>query len=278
MSKYKQYINLIKTRQDQSGFIESTHCDSLLFSGLVGCVPEVKVYIDDAMGEYGQWFRTPIYTKGQLDFTKECFNCEKSSSTISKDMLIGLLYFAYYNRRLDITEGLIRYALRNLGIMGKAKDLKTLLSRCLISPGLLGTAAWISYRLGGPSRPWLRLLPMSPSKHVTGFQAHLAVLHILLKNKLTNENNYKDILNYHYNRQPNNPLFAIASGHHSAAKAILANPKLWPDDRLPTNRDRAESWLVQRDFGPDWKPQTDKELTVHSGGDYLFLIWLLSTI
>lgn len=271
MYKYNLYLNLIKQTQDESGFIMATHCDAVLFSGLVGCVPGVKVDLDKAFDKAtGQWHRRPC--------DKPCYPAH-SASTISRDMLLGILYFAYFQKRLDISEQIIKYALNNFGIMGQAKDLKTLLGRCLISPGLLGTAAWISYKLGGPSRPWLRLLPVSPSKHVVGFQAHLTVLHILLRNKLTNKNNYKEVLAYHYKRQPNNPLFALGAGDYNAAESILNDSSLWPEDRLPTNRDRAEGWIIQRDYGPNWKPDLDDtNIIMHSGGDYLFLKFLLKQL
>lgn len=267
--KYKLYIELIKTVQNEAGFIEFSHCDSIGFSSLIGCVPDVKVNIDAAFDKVsGQWHRRPC--------DKPCFP-EHSKSTISRDMILMLLWYAYFNKRLDISEQIIKHALGNFGIMGQAVNFKTKIGRCLISPALLSTAAWVSYRLGGPSRPWLRWLPVSPADHVTGFQAHLTVLHVLLRNKLTNKNSYKEVLESHYKRQPNNPLFALAAGDLNAAEAILADSNLWPDNRLPSNHDRKEPWLLQRDYGPSWQPDSTAAKHKHSGGDFLFCYWLLNS-
>jgi len=46
--KHNTYLELIKSAQDCHGFIDSEHCDSLLFSGLVGSVPGVRLDIDAA--------------------------------------------------------------------------------------------------------------------------------------------------------------------------------------------------------------------------------------
>lgn len=276
-TKYDKYLKLLPTQQDFYGFVDSKHCDSLLFTGLLGCDPNVKVYIEKAMGQPGQWFRRPIYNSyGELDFKKECFTCGQSKSTISRDMILGLCYYIYYNKRLDLSEQLIKYALKNSLIIGKAVDFSTLFGRCFLSPGLLSTLAWISYRLGGPSRPWLRHLPQFESKSVVDFQAHLSVLHILLRAQLTGKNRHKKLLEAHYNRQPKNPLFCIATGRKEQAETILLDNSLFPEDRLPTTHDRYVNWLPMRDDGKDWLPDLSSPATCHSGADYIFLYWLLN--
>lgn len=262
------YLSLIKKQQDSDGFIESQECDSLLFSGLVGCVPGIQVNIEAAYDRAsGQWHRRPC--------SKPCFP-EHSKSTISRDMLLGVLWYSYFNKRLDISEQIIKYALKNLFIMGQAVDIKTKLGRCLITPGLLSTAAWVSYKLGGPSRPWLRYIPQVESKSVVGFQAHLSVLHILLRNTLTGKEDNLDVIKKHYDRNPNNPLFCIANKKYEEAEKSLMNDDLWPSDRLPTNQDRREPWLLQRDHGKDWWPDASSEVKTYSGGDLIFCCWLLN--
>ena len=199
-----------------------------------------------------------------------------SASTISKDMLLGLAIFAYFNKRLDITEQVIKHALSHWLIMGEAVSLKDKLGRCLMTPGLLATYAEISYRLGGPNRWWLRYLPQWESAGVTDYQAHLSTLHILLRKKLTGKvrkSNQQILLN-RATSQPNNPLFQIAVGNVNRAETLLANETWWPADRLPTTADRHEPWLIQRDYGPDWLPAPGEAKT-HSGGDFLFCYALL---
>lgn len=267
--KYENYTTWIKTVQDKDGFIESSECDSLLFSGLVGCVPGVRVHLDAAFDRAsGQWNRRPC--------DRPCFP-EHSKSTISRDMLLGVLWYAYFNKRLDISEQLIKHALSNFGLVGQAIDLKTTIGRCLVSPGLLSTAAWISYRLGGPSRPWLRYIPQSESSSATGFQAHLSVLHILLRKLLTGQTSYGKLLEKHYRRNPFNPLFCIATGRYEEARSMLLSRSLWPENRLPTSEDRKEPWVLQREYGKDWQAATGP-VHMHSGGDFLFCHWLIAQL
>ena len=166
--KYDLYLSLLPSQQDNNGFIDFEHCDSLLFSGLLGSVPGVKMDLTAARNEAGQWFRRP------LDYP-ECLSCGGSSSTISKDMTVGLAWYAYTNKRLDICEEFISYALRHFFVIGTANTIKTKLGTCLLTPGLLATFAEISYRLGGPNRWWLRYLPQYESSSVSDYQAHLSL-------------------------------------------------------------------------------------------------------
>lgn len=267
MSKYDLYLELIKSKQDASGFIESRECDSLLFSSLIGCVPGVRVNIDAAMKKPGQWLRRPaVYP--------ECFACGRSKSSISRDMLLGLAWFAYFNKRLDISEGVIKYAISHGMVMGEG-----VLSRTLMTPSLLATFAWVSYKLGGPSRWWLRWIPADFGAKVDGYQAHLQALHIILRKKLRGAWSSRDrkTMGRLADDQPMNPLFQLAAIRNAReVEDLLSCEQWWPKDRLPTSADRSSPWLPERAYGKDWKPSSKAE-RVHSGGDYLFLKWLLST-
>lgn len=292
--KYKTYFKLSFAQRDDNGFVESQECDSLLFTGLLGCLPSTGVNIEAAHDYDGKWLRRPKTLPPCYDYTdkwilkdrlvslykyykehgfdkegmKKIF--EAGGSSISRDMLVGLAWYAYANKRLDISESVIKYALSHKLIMGQGTPTRT-----LMTPGLLSTYAWISYKLGGPSRWLIRHIPQSESKSVVDFQAHLSVLHILLRNKLTGKNNYKDLLLKQAQRQPNNALFQFAAGYVDAAKVLLANEKWFPKDRLPTAKDRDAQWLWQRDYGDDWLPyDSDK---VHSGADFLFCYWLIKS-
>lgn len=290
--KYKNYFRLIKDHQDKHGFVHSDECDSLLFSGLVGCTG-LPVDIDAAQDFDHKWLRRPYDAEPCYDcndswvlkdrlmsmfkywkengFNKEALQkiFEAGGSTISRDMLLGLAWYAYSNKRLDISEGVIKYAISHWLIMGKGTPTRT-----FMTPGLLSTYAWISYRLGGPSRLLLRYIPQSESRGLTGFQAHLSVLHILLRNKLTGKRKYTNILDCHAKRQINNPLFQFAAGYVDAAKVLLGNENWWPEGRLPTAKDRYSDWLPQRDYGSDWEPSNGNK--VYSGGDFLFVYWLIN--
>lgn len=275
--KSKKYLELLPKTQDKYGFIDSQHCDSLMFTSLVGCLPEVNNIDIDAAFDYktGMWHRRPT--------DNPCFDCKKkkdlgSKSSISRDMLLSLAHFAYYNNRLDISEQVIKYAMTHWGFMGCAIDRKTKWGRCQIMPGLFATFCWVSYKLGGPSRPWARWIPADMgSTSLEDFQAHLQVLHILLRNELTGKRQHESVLNYHASRQPRNPLFLHAVGKDMEAMKVLQDETLWPSDRLPRRSDRKTNWIPMRDAGEDWEGELTKaDLMPHSGGDFLFIWWLLS--
>lgn len=269
-SKYRKYLELVKQEQDADGFVDTKHCDSLLFSGLLGSAPGVKVNIKAAYNPKEKtWHRRPLAYP-------ECFP-QGSASTISRDMLLGLAWYCWSNNRLDIAEQVVSYALSHWLIMGKAGTFKDKVGRCLMTPGMLATWAEICYQLGGKNRWWLRYMPQVESSSVTGYQAHLCVLHVLLRKSLTKHlpKRSERVLQAHAKREPNNPLFQFAVGNVKEAEALLLNEKWWPSDRLPTRGDRKESWLVQRDYGKDWEPAEEDKEVKHSGGDFLFVAGLV---
>lgn len=285
--KVKTYERLIESSRDKYGFIEWEHCDSLLFTSLLGCVPSQRPSIYRARAGQ-QWFRRPVIYRSCLsdgwdrttwERIKECLKArsvdpdvlkkifDRGSSTISRDMLLGLAWYAFHKKQLYVSESVIRYALKNRLIMGSGT-----ISRTFLGLGLLSTFAWISYRLGGPSRPWLRWIPWESTKGLGGFQAHLQVLHALLRRQVTGKD-FKSTFSHYATKQQRNPLFLIANGEFSKAKEVLMCECYWPNDRLPTSEDRKTEWLPMRDEGDDWKPSEAGR--THSGGDLLFLAWLM---
>lgn len=314
--RYKLYTHLYHLASDSNGFVSTDHCDSLLFSGLAGCSPDIKVNIDACYRKKDNtWHRRPLTYKScyndnhpdtkdptktfkarvksalkyivknyqsiyknpkSLETILEKEFYYKEGSTISRDMLIGLAWYAYINNRLDIVQSVIAKALGNWGVMGYGSA-----GAINIMPGLLGTYMLIEQALGGKKRWYARFLPIGLSGKNRGYTAHLEVLHLLLRNgiiKLSKKE--QDALKWYASDQPLNPLFQYAAGNIEMAKQLLDNPLLWPRDRLPTNHDRREEWLFQRnhrDNHPDWLPRTEEPLRVHHGGDYIFMYWLLNS-
>ena len=262
MTKLDRYLKLLPSVQDEHGFIDSRECDSLLFTGLVSCVPGVAVDIMAAFDpKSGTWHRRPI--------EKSCYP-DHSKSTISRDMGIGLAWHCYVHDRKDIAEAVVKYALTHFGIMGKAINFKVLMGRCFIGPGLLSTFARIS---GKYKMLWYLPMDTPGAPVLESYQAHLQVLHKLLRHKLKGTDPKKDrILLKQAERSPLNPLFQVAIGNTEEAKRLLQQEKYWPSGRLPTSHDRKASWLLQRDPGSDWEPVSS--LHQHSGGDYLFCMAL----
>lgn len=267
MSKYDNYVQWIKERkQDAHGFIDTEYCDSLLWTSLVCCAPELSADIDAAC-DGNRWYRRPL--------NKPCYP-DHSKSTISRDMFVGLAYFVWQHDRSDIATQIVWYALRHFGIMGKAVDLKTLWGRCQLGPGLLSTFARLS-------RKWyfwpLTLIPADvkiPGALPVDYGAHIQVLHVLLRCLIDGKDpRQNSIIQAQRKRQPHNPLFNLLVGNEEAALKVMESEQYWPTHRLPLPSDRYTGWLQQRDFGKDWQPGRGKE---HHGGDYVFLKWVQSVM
>ncbi len=265
-TKYKNYLQFVRNSQDQWGFIDGQSGDSLLFTGLASVIPNLSVNLRAAMDpDTGRWARRPL-SYG------DCYPTV-SKSQISRDMLLGVLYSAYYNKDLELSESVIKYAFKHFGVMGKG-----VISRTLISLPLLSTAAWISYKLGGPKRRLLRKIPYIGQNSLKGFEAHLQVLHTLLREDLGTPDSSKYRERYyleHVGREPDNALFLYACGFTGLAEAALDEEKHFPTDRAPNTKDRSEGYLWQRDSGTDWEPSDERPAIRHSGLDYLFVAWLL---
>lgn len=267
MNKSTLYKALLRNSQDHNGFVFTHECDSLLFSGLLGCVPNTHVDLEAARDVDNSWHRRPLVYE-------DCYPSH-SKSSISRDMLLGVLYYSVFNSRTDLLVDTLQYAINHKLIMGKAIDLKMLFGRCFMTPGLLGTFAHAAHATGGKKHQLLQLIPLIESKKVTGFQAHLSVLHILMRNALTGKKDNQDILHFHANRQQHNPLFQFAAGHKHLANMLLNREHLWPSDRQPTRQDRSSEWLTQRDFGKDWMPHPTSDDKI-STAEYVFLNWLFN--
>jgi hypothetical protein len=266
--KLEIYLALLPKVQDHRGFIHTDKCDSLMMTSLLGTCKGVKVDIDAAFDkDTGQWHRRPLCYF-------PCYPAE-SKSSISRDMLLGLLYFSYFNKRLDIIEQVIKYALSHHLIMGKGK-----ISRTFLTPNLLSTYALVCKKLGGKDYWWLTWIPSVESKFVTGFQAQLSVLHILLRGIIGDIRN-TSILKYHMDRVPKNALFNFAyhyftDKNYNKAIELLLDEKWFPSNRLPTNYDRDVCWMFEHDYTPNnIEPVKEGKPEIWSGGDLIFLANLI---
>ena len=110
----------------------------------------------------------------------------------------------------------------------------------------------------------------------TNYEAHLQMINIALKQEVGFPLFPQEVAAMHRqaDRVPWNPLFLTIAGKLNAAEKAFNNPKLFPNDRLPTNRDRKASWVIQRDSESDLSPVADKPFKEHHGGDYIFAYWL----
>jgi len=248
--KASLYSKLVPKHQDSSGFILTNKCDSLLFSSLLDAAsPELNIDIEAAQDNLGAWHRRPTHDCG------EAFN--NSRSTISRDMMVGLFWSIWRNKRVDLAVSLMEQLKSNLYYLegqGTAGEL-------LMTPALLNTLALIIKELKGPEYTVELLLPAVFSKK-DGFVAHLTTWHIHLRGEVLGKIPERDldVIKYHVNRNPENPLFhavyhKYTDGDQSKAISLLLDDKEWPTSSLPTTTEHCDEWPIQRNYKEkDWGP------------------------
>jgi len=247
--KSMRYTTLIEPFRDHNGFILAEKCDSLLFSGLysaaVGGTNILAAY------DGSRWHRRPAH-----DCSPTLGN---SRSTISRDMILGLLWSIWKNKNLDIANQLMSdlrskaYYLRGEGTPGEL----------FMTPALINTLARIIQGLGGVTHSF-ELSFRADISSKTGYISHLAVWHILLRGDITGKIPQKhfDLLSYHAKRNPLNPLFQAAYHKYldkdqTIAIKLLLDKAEWPNITLPTSEQHCSEWVIQRDYTEkDWGPCT----------------------
>lgn len=252
-------------------------CDSTLFDGLLGSVPGLNVDLTAARNEDGTWNRHP-----KID----CYGTGLSRSSFSRDMFLGVLWWAVSNKRVDVLEDIYNYCSKQAQfpiagcVFGKGPIDDP---RHVLSPNLIDTLAESIVYLGGTNHVLARGIYAGETEALEGFQAHLSVLHVLLRGKVQEgiSNRQLSILKYHAERQPDNALFTAAYHKYSGqmrdeAVNTLMNERLFPSDRLPSTSEYCAEWLWQRDFSTekDWTPCSENA-KIHNGGDWLFAAALL---
>ncbi|MEM4379355.1 MAG: hypothetical protein QXL01_01530 [Thermoplasmatales archaeon] len=275
IKKLRKYIILIRKHQDEHGFIETDECDSVLFSGLIS-IADLKINLKAARDEDGMWHRRPL-------IYPECWRPESNKgSTISRDMLLGVLWHIWVTQNLKMAEELWDYGIKNSWIMGYGD-----ISRIYLTPGLQATLADIIYKLGGKNHRLTRAIPQMWSKENRGYAFHLDLLHIELRAQVMGgmTDDMLLILNNYYSREPMNPLVQVLyakyiSGNGAKASELLMREDWFPSDRLPTEKDRYARWLPERSYyqedgsiSPDYLPGSGEKS--HSGGDLIFCAQLL---
>lgn len=259
-AKVVLYKELMKKQQDQFGFVMTDKCDSALYSGLVGSVG-VKVDIKAAKNNNGYWERRPLIS---------CYK-NGSKSSFSRDMLIGLLWWIWRNKDLELAKELYTHFKENNFVMGLGDP-----SRLLVMSGLEATLAEIIFRLGGENHFLARRQKQSWPKNLSGYEEHLLVLHALLRGEIQGglENEVLEVLE-HYGKDSCFVIskFAYAlyfTGDLNASAECLLDERFWPSDRLPTNKDRSADWLHTQDNPKDYQPSTDSDVHEFAGADLVF--------
>jgi hypothetical protein len=242
-TKHENYLAWSITRNSSGNtWIKDTKCDGLLFTAL-WAVAGGTADIELGEGEAGRWYRSPEH---------DCYPTQ-SGSSISRDMFVGLLIWVWDNKRLDILERLIAYGKANknkwgIWMMGDGPE-----SRVGIRPNLQATIFMMTHAMGGEDNK-LRHVPQAWSTDLKGYPVHLQALHMYLRAKVRGKMTLVDlnILIGYLNKHPNNAMLSAlvhkyTDGDFTHAIKILMNTQLFPDDRLPSSKDRCTDYLWQRD-------------------------------
>jgi len=264
-AKADHYKDHAKESRDAQGFVHNK-CDGLLFTALLAVATNTpdRDTILKAQGENGRWYRHALH---------DCYQKKESASDISNDMMLGLALYAWHFKDLDIVTGVIDYGKAHAWKMGEGDPFRTVLR-----PTLVATYYMMSKELGKdagtpPENTQIDLVQ-------EGYEAHLSVLHSLLRAHIAGKASDADIADFkaQAERQPKNALFQAAyhlylDGDQAAAISGLAEDSLFPPGRLPTVADRCEEYLYQRDNEPgDWTPCPGGDPRPHSGTDLLFAL------
>ena len=272
--KQALYCELSRPKYEKDLYVHS-QCDGLLFTSLrgIGC-GDVDVSV---FQELGRWYRDPSH---------DCFIADRaengSDSSISKDMLVGVFNYLWWAKDSKAVDDTIKYGEAHDWVMGDAETDADLISKCLLSPGLINILYDMQDELDGGNLSSTRSTTDVIGRN-TGFRAHLDVLHILLSGSLYSglADSELETLKDQADREPYNALFqasyhTFSDGNQDVAADLLLNEQYFPSDRLPTSDHRCEEYLFQRDKDDsDWAPCPDQG-KIHSGTDLIFAASVLN--
>jgi hypothetical protein len=233
-------------------------CDGLLFRSLLSVSGNTHINIPDHF-KSPFWYRSPD-------------NACPDTTTISRDMMIGLWWWLWRNKEIERAEYLLEYANDHLGKMGRGDP------RVYMSPSLYNTLYYIIKRIGGSTKNSKLAVEVAWDRDFKGYKAHIQMLHILLRAEIEGfvQTKEKQVIETTYLREPQNALFAYAyakfiSGDYTPVIQVLLDTNHFPENSLPSNENHCDSWLWGREYSTekDWTPCP--EVKHHSGGDFLFV-------
>lgn len=248
---------------------DTAHCDPLMFSGLLGAARPGTIDLTEAEVEPGVWLRKPLRYG-------ECSpSAGTSRSTISRDGILGVYWWAWRERRVDVLERLME-SIRgnNYQLVGEGT-----IGELLLLPVHINTLAEMIHRLGGTldvsAERNLRALAWFGSGG-QGYERHIQIWHILLRGEVLGglSSNELDRIVEHADAQQLNPLYAAAYGKWvdgDLTRAIGLLHEIYPVDRLPTSADYCPDWPMQRDN----VVACEEEGRTHTGLDLVVLYRLI---
>ncbi len=260
----ENYIAMVQSIQDEHGFIDTNHCDSLTHSGLIAVHPSIDVDLRAAEISPGEWIRRPTNYA-------DCYRTGKSRSIISRDGLLSVILSAVVNKDLKLLEDMWEYGTKNNWIMGKT-------THSVMNSNMVSLLARAIKKLGGPDHYLANKIPVIHSE-CNGYECHLVAVQIATYGEVEGhiESRHLDYLEELVKKNPRNILYQALyhkylDGDFSKVHKLIN--EIYPSHRLPTNKDWCDDWRTQRDDNdPGLKPcKTEKK---HSAGELIFVYWVI---
>ncbi len=274
-AKKEFYCNEGKRVLAARGYMDD-RCDSLLFTSLfsVACGPiDLSSWEDPEIP--GKWHRNP---------QRDCFingQPNGSASSISKDMFLGLWHHLFSTKDSQNIKEIVDYGQSHNWVMGEAQDNTTLLSRCLLTPQMISLVKEMDGSVFGLTQNQDGSDDAGPVQ--VGYQAHLAVLRILLSGRVRGAISDLELstLKDQAVRQPQNALYVAAYEKYAGgakATGLLLDETHFPGSRLPNNhQEHCTSYLHSSDIedDTDWKPCPNEPFKELDGVDFVFAAWVI---
>lgn len=271
--KYDLYRQLIETKRDHNGQIEPTDCDSLLMNGLISATA-----LKDNPGDIEQNAEAPgKWQRRALEYGK-CYDMGQSRSSVSRDQLLGLYWYIWEHKRLDLAADLWDYGTAHNWIMGEGRSggIDTIMNATMIT-----LLARMIYEMGGSDYA-VRHAPIVQIDGCQGYVCHLMVLQTLLEARVggTASAHNVEILKKAAERSPSNPLLVYAyrkfvDGSADSAVQLLLKSSRFPADRLPESRDVCVHWSTARTDDEASLLPCPEQGKQHTGADFLFVTYLI---
>lgn len=256
------YLEHFNTAVDSNGYIVTDRCDSLFWSSLSN--PNINLSATE-VGP-GEYIRRP---SNYLLCSPENNN---SASTISRDMLLGVIYRSVQTGDLAALQRLWVYGETHGWNMGRGDS-----SATLMTPYMISTLAQAIYKLsGGENNYVVRNTPAVVGVPGPGYAKHLQAIQILIRMEVFGgiSNNEFNVMQNIYNSATWNPLYAILvnKDFETVRQKII---ELFPNNRLPNSSDWCSDWILSQSTDDDGKKPCPDRPILHTGGEYLFLLEVL---
>lgn len=254
-SRVSFYLSHYSELTEEHGFIDSKHCDSLTYSALAAA-SGAPVEVEASELSPGKWIRRPV----SLPPCWENGQDHGAPSTISRDGILSVLWWAWTKNKQTELDALWKYASEHAGKMGEGRLAG---ADTLLNPNMWALLA----RLAPSSSPVSKQLRPSFGPGATGYQRQLQVLQIVLWAEVTGELTPDGVERLVENalEQPWNPLFSAAATRWAGIPFSEASIEKWPSNRMPNSQDWCSEFVTMEDAGASGFMPCPEETHTYTG-------------